>query len=151
MAKYMVSENEITQSDTLLGRSKKMVQLMDYGHDENDIALLFGCSVKTIQTTVALMDATQAVQVAVKSGTVTVIQARQMVDMPPEKQRETLRQLKAAAEGVTGHEKARRQRAVLGNTKPRLKTRKEITKALEGASGEYAEALRWVLREPSHD
>lgn len=128
-----------------------MVQLMDYGHDENDIALLFGCSVKTIQTTVALMDATQAVQVAVKSGTVTVIQARQMVDMPPEKQRETLRQLKAAAEGVTGHEKARRQRAVLGNTKPRLKTRKGITKALEGASGEYAEALRWVLREPSHD
>ena len=31
--------------------------------------------------------------------------------------------------------------------KPRLKSRKEITKALEGASGEYAEALRWVLGE----
>lgn len=43
--------------------------------------------------------------------------------------------------------KARRQRAVLGETKPRLKSRKEITKALEGASGDYAEALRWVLGE----
>lgn len=32
-------------------------------------------------------------------------------------------------------------------SKPRLKSRKEITKALEGASGEYAAALRWVLGE----
>lgn len=118
---------------------------MEYGHDENDIALLFGCSVKTVQATVALLDATQAVQAAVEAGKVTVTQARQMVDMPPEKQRETVKQLEAAAEGVTGHEKARRQRAVLGDAKPRLKTRKEITKALESADGEYASALRWVL------
>ncbi|HBR3579876.1 TPA: hypothetical protein L9S91_004215, partial [Klebsiella pneumoniae] len=47
----------------------------------------------------------------------------------------------------TGHEKARRQRQILGDAKPRLKTRKEIAKALEDASGEYAEALRWVLGE----
>ncbi len=118
---------------------------MEYGHDENDIALLFGCSVKTVQATVALLDATQAVQAAVEAGKVTVTQARQLVDMPPEKQRETVKQLEAAAEGVTGHEKARRQRAVLGDTKPRLKSRKEITQQLQTASGEYAEALRWVL------
>ncbi|HBR4392930.1 TPA: hypothetical protein L9V35_004556 [Klebsiella pneumoniae] len=31
--------------------------------------------------------------------------------------------------------------------KPRLKTRKEIIKALESAEGEYASALRWVLGE----
>ncbi|NRG11984.1 hypothetical protein HRF95_29615, partial [Klebsiella variicola] len=53
--------------------------------------------------------------------------------------------------GITGHEKARRQRQVLGEAKPRIKSRKEITKALEGASGEYADALRWVLGEASHD
>lgn len=145
MAKYMVSENEITQPDTPLGRAKKMVQQMGYGHDENDIALLFGCSVKTVQATVALLDATQAVQAAVEAGKVTVTQARQLVDMPPEKQRETVKQLEAAAEGVTGHEKARRQRAVLGDTKPRLKSRKEITLQLQTASGEYAAALLWVL------
>ncbi|HHT0475637.1 TPA: hypothetical protein ACTW83_003826 [Klebsiella michiganensis] len=40
-----------------------------------------------------------------------------------------------------------RQRQVLGEAKPRLKSRKEITKALEGACGEYAAALRWVLGE----
>jgi hypothetical protein len=54
---------------------------------------------------------------------------------------------RAATAGTTGHEKARRQRQILGEAKPRLKTRKEITKALEGTTGDYAAALRWVLGE----
>ena len=70
-----------------------------------------------------------------------------MGTLPPEKQREKVAEIEAATAGTKGHEKARRQRAVLGETKPRLKSRKEITKALEGASGEYADALRWVLGE----
>lgn len=40
---------------------------------------------------------------------------------------------------------ARRKRAVLGDTKPRLKSRKEITQTLQNATGDYAAALRWVL------
>lgn len=43
---------------------------------------------------------------------------------------------RAAAEGVTGHEKARRQLQVLGDSKPRLKSHKEITQALHTASGD---------------
>jgi ParB family chromosome partitioning protein len=35
----------------------------------------------------------------------------------------------------------------LGEQSHVSKPRKEITKALEGASGEYADALRWVLGE----
>ncbi|HDK7104283.1 TPA: hypothetical protein M4224_000001, partial [Klebsiella pneumoniae] len=65
----------------------------------------------------------------------------------PEEQREKVKQIETATAGTTGHEKARRQRQVLGEAKPRIKSRKEITKALEDASGEYAEALRWVLGE----
>jgi hypothetical protein len=42
-------------------------------------------------------------------------------------------EIEAATAGTTGHEKARRQRQILGDAKPRLKTRKEITKALESA------------------
>lgn len=147
MAQAMVSANEIRRADTPLGRAKKMADALGRGHDEDDLALMFGVGVQTVRATLALLDATQAVKDAVESGTVTITQARQLVDMPPEKQRETVKQLEAAAEGVTGHEKSRRQRAVLGESKPRLKSRKEITKALESASGEYADALRWVLGE----
>lgn len=147
MAQAMVSANEIRRADTPLGRAKKMADALGRGHDEDDLALMFGVGVQTVRATLALLDATQAVKDAVESGTVTITLARQLVDMSPEKQRETVKQLEVAAEGVTGHEKSRRQRAVLGESKPRLKSRKEITKALESASGEYADALRWVLGE----
>ncbi|WP_347299529.1 hypothetical protein, partial [Clostridium perfringens] len=56
-----------------------------------------------------------------------------------------VKEVEEATAGTKGHEKARRQRQVIGDAKPRMKSRKEITKALEGASGDYAQALRWVL------
>ncbi|MGK3472107.1 hypothetical protein, partial [Klebsiella pneumoniae] len=147
MAQAMVSANEIRQADTPLGRAKKMADALERGHDEDDLALMFGVSVQTVRATLSLLDATQAVKDAVESGTVTVTQARQLASLKPEEQRAKVAEIEQTTAGTTGHEKARRQRAVLGETKPRLKTRKEITKALEGASGDYAEALRWVLGE----
>ena len=147
MAKYMVSENEIRRPDTPLGRAKKMSDALDRGLDEDDIAVLFGCSVQTVRATLSLLEATQAVREAVEAGTITVTQARQLASLKPEEQREKVKQIETATAGITGHEKARRQRQVLGEAKPRIKSRKEIAKALEDASGEYAEALRWVLGE----
>lgn len=149
MAQAMVSANEIRQADTPLGRAKKMADALERGHDEDDLALMFGVSVQTVRATLSLLDATQAVRDAVESGTVTVTQARQLASLKPEEQREKVSKIEAATAGTTGHEKARRQRQILGDAKPRLKTRKEITKALESAEGEYASALRWVLGEES--
>lgn len=145
MTEYMVSENEIRRPDTPLGRAKKMSDALDRGYDEDDLAMLFGCSVQTVRATLSLLDATQAVRDAVESGTVTVSQARQLASMKPEAQREKVAEIEAATAGTTGHEKTRRQRQVLGDTKPRLKSRKEITLALQTATGEFAAALRWVL------
>ncbi|AMH08059.1 TPA: ParB/RepB/Spo0J family partition protein [Klebsiella aerogenes] len=147
MAQAMVSANEIRQADTPLGRAKKMADALERGHDEQDLSLMFGCSVQTVRATLSLLDATQAVKDAVESGTVTVTQARQLASLEPEAQREKVKEIETATAGTSGHEKARRQRQVLGDAKPRLKTRKEITKALESAEGEYASALRWVLGE----
>ncbi|HBS2861933.1 TPA: hypothetical protein MAE71_005416 [Klebsiella variicola subsp. variicola] len=147
MAQAMVSANEIRQADTPLGRAKKMADALDRGHDEDDLSLMFGVSVQTVRATLSLLDATQAVRDAVESGTVTVTQARQLGALPPEEQRAKVSAIELATVGITGHEKARRQRKILGEEKPRLKTRKEITKALESAEGEYANALRWVLGE----
>lgn len=147
MAQAMVSANEIRQADTPLGRAKKMADALERGHDEQDLSLMFGCSVQTVRATLSLLDATQAVKDAVESGTVTVTQARQLASLEPEAQREKVKEIETATAGTSGHEKARRQRQVLGDAKPRLKTRKEINKALESAEGEYASALRWVLGE----
>ncbi|CVA86051.1 MULTISPECIES: ParB/RepB/Spo0J family partition protein [Serratia] len=145
MAQAMISANEIRRADTPLGRAKKMADALERGHDEEDLSLMFGVSVQTIRATLTLLDATQAVKDAVESGDITVTQARQLANLTPDEQREKVKEVEAATVGTKGHEKARRQRQVIGDAKPRLKSRKEITKALEGASGDYAQALRWVL------
>lgn len=154
MSQAMVSANEIRRADTPLGRAKKMASMIERGHDEDDLALLFGVGTQTVRATLALLECTQAVQDAVESGAVNVSQARQLATMPPEEQRETVKALADAGTGVKGHERARRQREVLASkdpasAKPRMKTRKEIMAALGAGSGfgggPYAEALRWVL------
>lgn len=147
MAQAMISANEIFQADTPLGRAKKMADALERGHDEQDLSLMFGVSIPTIRATLALLDATQAVRDAVESGTVTVTQARQLASLPPDEQREKIKEIESATVGTSGHEKSRRQRQILGMPKQRLKSRKEIIKALESASGDYAAALRWVLGE----
>ncbi|PXG86134.1 hypothetical protein DMP59_03640 [Klebsiella pneumoniae] len=145
MAQAMISANEIFQPDTPLGRAKKMADALSRGHDEKDLALMFGIGIPAVRATLALLDATQAVKDAVEQGAITVTHARQLISLTPEEQREKVKQIETATAGTTGHEKARRQRQVLGDPKPRLKSRKEITQALQTASGEFAAALRWVL------
>lgn len=104
MAKYMVSENEIRRPDTPLA-GLKMSDALDRGLDEDDIAVLFGCSVQTVRATLSLLDATRAVRDAVESGTVTVTRARQLASLKPEEQREKVSEIEAATAGTTGHEK----------------------------------------------
>lgn len=145
MMQAMVSANEIRRADTPLGRAKKMVDALERGHDEKDLALMFGVSIQTVQATLALLDTTSDVQAAVEAGVVTATQARQLAKLSPDQQREKVKELESVSVEVKGHEKARRQREVMGEAKPRLKSRKEILKALESAEGEYADALRWVL------
>lgn len=102
-----------------------MSDALGRGHDEQDLALMFGVGVQTVRATLSLLDATQAVKDAVESGTVTVTQARQLAVLPPEEQRNKVKELEKAASGVTGHEKSRRQRQVMGEQKPRLKSRRK--------------------------
>jgi ParB family chromosome partitioning protein len=71
-----------------------MSDALDRGLDEDDIAVLFGCSVQTVRATLSLLDATQAVREAVEAGTVTVTQARQLASLKPEEQREKVKKSK---------------------------------------------------------
>ena len=143
MAQAMISANEIRRADTPLGRAKKMADALDRGHDEEDLSLMFGVGVQTIRATLALLDATQAVKDAVESGDITVTQRASWLTSPRRTARK-VKEVEAATAGTKGHEKPGAS-AVIGDAKPRMKSRKEIMKALEGASGDYAQALRWVL------
>lgn len=142
----IASENELRQADSPLGRAEKMRRLMALGRGEDQIAVIFGCKPQTVRSTLALLECCSDVQKAVEAGKIGVTHAKQLSTLEPAEQRAKVAKLVAAGNGAKPHERARKQRAVMGNDKPRMKTRKEILRELEvNPSGERGRVLRWVL------
>jgi len=148
----IVSENEVRQADTPLGRAEKMRRLMAIGRGEKEIAVVFGCKPATVRNTLALLECCADVQKAVESGQIGVTHAKSLAALHPAEQRSKVAELVAAGDGTTPHERARKQREVLNDGKPRMKTRRQILAELEAdPTGERGKALRWVLRLPEAD
>lgn len=144
----MISENELRRADTPLGRATKMQQNLALGRDEDWLALHFGCTKQTVRQTLALLESPEAVRKAVESGRITVTAAHKLAKLKPEEQRAKVAEMVKAAEGKTGHEKARAQREALGDKAPKLRSRAQIVKARDAASiHEVRAALSWVLGE----
>lgn len=141
---FIVSENEVRKEDSPLGRAYKMRRMQAIGRGEDQIAIVFGCTVATVRSTLALLECTSAVQTAVEKGSINVTHAKRLAKMAPAEQREKVAELVAAGEGVRPHERSRKQRAVLGE-QFRMKSKAEIRAALHNSEGERAATLRWVL------
>ena len=146
LAAVMVSENEIRQSDTPIGRAEKMQRLMAQGYGEADLAVVFGCTMQTVKATLMLLECCADVQKAVEAGTISITHAKQLAKLEPAEQREKVAELIAAGDGAKPRERAQKQRAVLGTDKPKMRTRAEIAgKLSEVEDGPFADALKWVL------
>lgn len=145
LAGVMVSENEIRQDDTPIGRAQKMRRLMEYGKTASDLAVLFGCTAQTVKNTLALLDCSAAVRNAVEAGKVGVSHALALSKLEPSEQREKVAELAAVADASKGRERSRRQAAVMDD-RPRMRTRKEIEDERDACpAGERRNALDWVL------
>lgn len=146
LAGMMVATNEHREHDSPINRAEKMQRLRDLGYDDEQIAAEFRVEPQTVAASLRLLDCTAAVRDALEADQITVSHALKLAKLPPEQQREKLKAVIAAAEGKEGHARARAQKAALtGDAAPRMRTRKQITAELENATGERAEALRWVL------
>jgi len=141
----MASENAIRQQETPISRAEKMARQLSMGRTEEDVAIIFGCSAATVRASLQLLDCCAAVQKAVDAGQVNVSHAKQLAKLSVDEQREKVKELIAAGSSTKGHSRARAQRAVMGEVRPRLKTRKAIEQELARCDGERAAALRWVL------
>lgn len=144
LALVMIVENEIREDDTPVGRAQKMQRLLGYGHPEDKIATVFGVSIQTVKLSLKLLECCAAVRKAVDDGKINLGHARALADLPPEEQKAKVEELIAAGESLKGHEKSRKQKAIV-NDGPRMKTKKEIKAELETARGARKAALEWVL------
>lgn len=141
----IIGENELRQSDTPIGRAVKMRNAMALGRSEEQIAMLFGVTLQTVKATLALLDCCAAVQEAVEQNQISVTHARQLVKLAPDEQRVKVKELVQAGSDKPAHARAAAQREVMGDAAPRMKTRKQVLAEMEKATGERADALRWVL------
>ncbi|MEK6419999.1 MAG: hypothetical protein V4801_10360 [Burkholderia gladioli] len=143
----MISANEIREGDSLVNRAEKMARAMDVGHTTEAVATMFGVEPATVTGAMKLLECCMAVRDAVEDGTITQAIAMKLSKMAPDEQRAKLADIVVAVEGKTGHFRSRAMRAALGDA-PAQRTRPkraEIVEALKTATGERAEALRWVL------
>ncbi|WP_412030675.1 hypothetical protein [Burkholderia cenocepacia] len=143
----MISANEIRQGDSLVNRAEKMARALDVGHPLDAVATMFGVNEATVTSAMKLLECCMAVRDAVEAGTITQVVAMKLAKLSPDEQRAKLSAIEAAIEGKKGHERSRAMLAVLdaAPVKRAKPTRKDIAEALKTATGERAEALRWVL------
>ena len=145
-AALMASENAIQQDETPMGRARMMQQLIGLSYTEADLAVIFGCALATVQTSLSLLECTKPVQKAVEDGKINVTHAKALSKLAPAEQREKVQELiEAGASSAKPHERARKQAAIVGGDTPRMRGKKDIKKALETATGEAWLALSWVL------
>lgn len=140
----IASENEARTADSPLGRAEKMRRHLTLGKGEDQIAVIYNCTLTTVRDTLALLDSPKAVQVAIEAGQITLTHAKALSKLTPDEQRAKVAELIEAGKDATPHQRSRKQAAVMGE-RPRVKSRKQIVAALEQAEGDYAAALRWVL------
>jgi ParB family chromosome partitioning protein len=144
----MVSANEIRTPDSPLGRAGKMASLVTYGKTPEDLAVIFGCTPQTVASTLALLECCSAVKNAVEAGKIGVGHARALSKLSPTEQRAKVKDLEAAGESLSGHAKARQQRAIVGgNSVPRMRTRAQIVAERDLSTGVARAVLQWVLGE----
>lgn len=154
-----VTENELRQADTPLGRAQKMKRLLDRGRSEAQVAVTFGCSVATVKNLLGILDATAAVRKAVDKGEVSASEAYKLAKLEPEEQRKKVEKLKTEAPRTERKKRtkgAKKRREILdGPTKGRtpaevLKMQEQIAES-EEVSGEYKRIVdvvfRWMLGE----
>lgn len=139
VASGMVIENELRRPDTPLGRANKMASMLNQGHSEDELALIFGCGSATVRDTLAILDCTAAEKNALEAGDIRLTHVKTLVKMRPDEQRTKVAELVEAGKDAKPHERSRKQAAVMGE-RPRVKSRKQILAALEQAKGDYAAA-----------
>ncbi|WP_186113910.1 hypothetical protein [Burkholderia gladioli] len=144
----MVSTNEIRLADSPFNRAEKIARMRAQGRTNEEIALSVGLDEASIDAQFRLLECCMDVRDAAEDGTITQAIAMKLSKLPPDEQRAKLASIKAAIEGKTGHERSRAMRGALLDAAPARRARPkraEIVEALKTATGERAEALRWVL------
>lgn len=153
LAGMVVSENEIREDDSPIGRAKKAQRLFDLGKTEEQIAIYFGCSKQTVKNMVALLECCADVRNAVESGKIPVSEAYKLSKKEPSEQKDIVAKMITASESAKGkRNKSKAVREAAGGSKLRGKREVDYMKELieekcadDAFKAAAVAVLEWVL------
>lgn len=143
MVGLMISENELRTADSAINRAKKAQRFLDSGKTMEEAAVVFGCSVKTLESHLALLECSAAVRAAVESAEVPATVAVKLAKLSHAAQNKALAEMVASGStrgrrGQAAAEEARNGRPAKAAKIQRAKGRRVLEKMLAAMdSGRY--------------
>lgn len=103
----LISENELRQNDTPLGRAHKMQRYIALGRDEAEVSVLFGMSQASVKNHLSLLDAPAAVRNAVEAGKISTSDGYKLAKLDPEEAKQKLEELVENAPRAPGKKRSK--------------------------------------------
>lgn len=152
MMALMVSENEQREDDDPVGRSEKMLRMLNFGATEDEIANAFGVTKQTVTSALSLMDLDQEVKDSI-GPRLSATAAAKLAKLSRAEQREKLNELLSGSTGkrVTVQKAARAAggSAQVHQRSTPVKHVRTLRDMLAGSTRHATECsvLRWVTGE----
>jgi ParB-like chromosome segregation protein Spo0J len=103
----MITANEHATEDSPMNRANKAQRYISLGHDEREVAIMFGTSESTVKNLLRLLDAPAAVRNAVDAGKITASDAYKLSREEPEEARKKLGKLLEQAPRTPGKKRSK--------------------------------------------
>ena len=144
----MISENEIRQSDGILGKADKCRKFLDMGRTEAEAATVFGVTIQTIKNWLEIISLTPSVKKAVDNGMISATAAAKLSGLAPAEQKQAAEELlESAAKSGKKRVSVGKAAAKVGK-KRSMRSKKEIMDVVEVANDPWVRGvLKWVLGE----
>jgi ParB family chromosome partitioning protein len=151
----MVSANEHRKDDTPMAKARKLARFLAMGKTEQEAAVLFGVTVRSIKDWQLLLDLDPKVQQAVDGGQIAATACKELAKLPRKEQKAALSQLLETAEpGKRVTQRAAERGTGKVTAKSKAPSKKEIKRLLaldedvlyNGGLDDHAiKVLRWAI------
>jgi ParB family chromosome partitioning protein len=155
----LISENELRQGDSMLGRARKLAKYLELGRSKQEALVTFGMSAGTFDNLMAFLEAPACVKQAEGAGLIASSDAYRLAKLSPDKAKEKLDALlkvapKQGGKRRKGDSSAAAREILTGVAVPSKKEQKQLlwqvqtSESMKEGHRQGAEAvLRWILGE----
>jgi ParB family transcriptional regulator, chromosome partitioning protein len=143
-----VSENEHREDDSPIAKAMKANRMLQLGASNDEVCVAFGVTKQAVRNWLAVLDLSSVIKKAIDDGEITATAALALGKLPKEEQQAKLEEMKTQGGRVTTERARRAASSDSTDSRPRMRSRKEIEAKLKDELPDgWVAALEWVLGE----